>query len=114
MHGEGGTDRRRTIIVVEFVLGAVAGPAVGVYTFLTADGLGWQIFGAWLTLVMLNYVPLMLHAFSLLRPGALSEELAGVDIPRGLRRYTLLQLWIVVPLLFVVLAVPRALGRRPV
>ena len=39
------------------------------------------------------------------RPGALEAELAGVDLGPALRRYSILQFWIVVPLLLAVLAV---------
>ncbi|MFE0526920.1 hypothetical protein ACFW0V_04915 [Micromonospora parva] len=47
-----------------------------------------------------------------MRPGALDAELAGVDIDRELRRYTVLQLWVFVPLSLVVLAIRDALARR--
>ena len=50
----------------------------------------------------LNYVPLSAHALSLRRPEALEAELEGVDVVRELRRYTFIQLWVVVPLAFVV------------
>jgi len=49
------------------------------------------------------------HASQLSHRGALDAELRGVDLPRELRRYTRLQFWIAVPLLFVGLA---AVGTR--
>jgi hypothetical protein len=48
---------------------------------------------------------------ALLRPGALSAELAGVDIDRELRRYSVLQAWLLVPLVFLVLAVQQRRAR---
>jgi len=53
----------------------------------------------------LNYVPLALHAVRLLGSGRLVAELAGVYKGRELRRYTGKQLWVVVPGLFVLLAI---------
>jgi hypothetical protein len=44
-------------------------------------------------------------AISLSRPGALEAELANVDTGRELRRYSVLQLWIVVPLSLIAMTV---------
>ena len=104
MHGAHGTLRRRRIILAEFVLGALAGTGLGVFLAVASSSLGWVVFGALLAGICLNYVPLALHALQLSRRGALDAELEGVDIPRELRRYTKLQFWIAVPLLFVGLA----------
>jgi hypothetical protein len=62
------------------------------------------VFGAWVGGVGVNYAALVWQTALLSRPGALQAELAGVDVPRELRRYGLLQFWVVVPLLFAVLA----------
>ncbi|HET8742692.1 MAG TPA: hypothetical protein VFM41_08725 [Gaiella sp.] len=114
MYGAHGTQRRRRIIVAEFVLGAVVGTAIGVAVAVAAGSLGWRVFGAWIAGACLNYVPLAAHALDLSRPGRLASELEGVDVPRELRHYTKAQFWIAVPLLFLVLAArqaPRAPGR---
>jgi hypothetical protein len=55
----------------------------------------------------LNYAPLAVHALTLVRPGALERELAGVDVPAELRHYSVRQIWVVVPLLFVGLELAR-------
>jgi hypothetical protein len=68
------------------------------------------VFGAYLIGAGLNYVPLALHVISLWRPGALAAELDGVDIPRELRRYTALQVWVAVPLAIVVFALIQLRG----
>ncbi len=112
MYGARGTMLRRRVIVAEFVLGAVLGTALGVAVAASASALGWRVFGVWLAGGCLNYVPLALHAISLLRPGRLEAELAGVDVRQELRYYTKAQVWIVVPLLFVVLAIAQ-LRQRP-
>jgi hypothetical protein len=91
------------VIVAEFVLGAVAGTTLGLSVALSTSGLGWLVFGIWMTGACLNYVPLAVHAVRLSRRGRLDAELAGADVRRELRYYTKAQLWIAVPLLFVVL-----------
>ncbi len=105
MHGLAGTRTRRRIIVAEVVLGAVGCVVIGLLTAARAQGAGWRVIGVWLVGIGVNYVVLALHAMSLLRAGALDAELTGVDVAGELRRYTYLQVWIVVPLLLVVLAV---------
>ena len=68
--------------------------------------------GLWVLGAGLNYAPLAAHAVSLNRPGALDVELADVETGRELRRYSLLQLWIFVPLSLVALAARGELMRR--
>ncbi len=111
MHGAHGTSLRRTVIVSEFVLGAVAGTPLGILLATRASALGWLLLGIWIAGICLNYVPLALHALSLAGRGRLESELRGADISQELRHYTKAQLWIFVPLLFVVLApLQRASG----
>ena len=105
MWGAAGTRFRRRIILAEFVAGATLGVALGILVLVTADSTAWMVFGAYLVGVCLNYVPLALHAASLYPPERLEAELEGVDIGRELRRYTVLQVWLFVPVLFVALAV---------
>lgn len=105
MYGARGTLRRRRIILAEFVLGAIGCVALGLAAALPGSpGPVRLVLGLWLAGVGLNYVPLAAYAIRLSRPGALEAELAGVDVPRELRRYATWQLWVAVPLLFVVLA----------
>jgi hypothetical protein len=112
MHGAAGTQRRRRLIRVEFVVGAVGGLALGLWAAVTAATVTWQLFGAWVAGVGVNYAVLAWHAALLSRPGALEAELAGVDVPCELRRHSYLQAWIFVPLLLAVLALRRP-GSRP-
>lgn len=112
MHGAAGTQRRRRLIRAEFVVGAVGGLALGLWAAITAATLPWQLFGAWVAGVGVNYAVLAWHAALLSRPGALEAELAGVDVPCELRRHSYLQAWIFVPLLLAVLALRRP-GSRP-
>ena len=112
MHGAYGRPWRRWVIVAEFLTGATAGVALGVY--VTAAGHGWaRLIGLWVAGACLNYVPLAAHALDLTRPGRLDRELAGVDIRAALRHYTTRQLWIAVPLLLWLLALRQWRAPRP-
>lgn len=111
MWGTRGTARRRRIIVTEFIIGAIGGTAIGAWVMVAASRTGTEVFGAWIAAAALNYVPLSVYAIRLSRPGALDAELAGVDTGRELRRYSVLQVLLVVPLAFWVLSV-LALARR--
>lgn len=108
MYGTRGTLRRRRIILTEFIAALTAAMALGIWIETTASSLGARILGIWLIGAGLNYAPLAAHAIVLSRPGALDAELADVDTHQELRRYSILQLWIFVPLsLIVVAAKPR-------
>ena len=102
MWGTRGTTRRRRVILVEFIAGAIAVTAVGAWITAAAPGVGMTVLGVWAICAGLNYVPLSVYAILLSRPDALEAELAGVDVPRELRRYSVLQLWLLVPLSLVV------------
>ena len=102
MHGTKGTRMRARVIIGEFLFGAIAGPALGLSMLAGAPGVIWDLVGLAMVGIGLNYVPLSAHALSLRRPEALEAELEGVDVVRELRRYTFIQLWVVVPLAFVV------------
>ncbi|MEU7613353.1 hypothetical protein [Micromonospora sp. NPDC049204] len=112
MYGSRGTTRRRWIILAEFLVGVVVMVTWGVWVLTSAHGLGSRVLGMWLTGAGLNYAPLSAYAIALMRPGALDAELAGASIDGELRRYTVLQLWVFIPLSLVVLAVRDVLTRR--
>ena len=111
MHGVAGTRRRRRIIRAEFVFGAVGSAGLGIWVAVTAASVGWLLLAAWIAGIGVNYAVLTWQAALLSRPGALDAELAGADLLGEIRRYSYLQLWLVVPLLFAVLAA-RAPERR--
>ncbi|MEV6849292.1 hypothetical protein [Actinoplanes sp. NPDC051411] len=112
MWGTRGTRRRRRVILAEFTLGVIVAIGFGAWLLTATSGAGDRLFGAWLIGSGLNYAPLAGYAIRLSRPGALDGELAGVDTDRELRRYSVLQLWIVVPLALLVLAVRDEVKRR--
>jgi hypothetical protein len=105
MHGVSGTLRRKRIVLAEFIVALIAGVALGAWIAAAAPGLGTRIFGIWMIGAGLNYAPLAAFAIALSRPGALETELVGVDASRELRRYSVLQLWLIVPLALIVMSV---------
>jgi hypothetical protein len=112
MYGARGATRRRRVILAEFIAGAVVMVAFGVWLAAFSPGLGGRMLGIWIVGSGLNYAPLAAYAIALSRPGALEAELAGVDTGRELRRYSVLQLWIFVPLSLVILAAHSAFSPR--
>jgi len=110
MYGLRGSARRRRIVVAEFVAGALLLTGFGIWLLTRASSAGAVVFGGWMTGVGLNYVPLACHALWLNGRGRLEAELAGVDVGRELRRYSVWQLWILVPLAIPVISA-RALAR---
>lgn len=97
----------------EFGLGAGLCAALGALSValgirLLMYGLNWQLFfGLALLSVGVNYLPLLIHGLDLARRGTVREE-AGLDTsPDAARRYTVLQLWLLVPLAMVALALAQ-------
>ncbi|HST82949.1 MAG TPA: hypothetical protein VLL08_14545 [Kineosporiaceae bacterium] len=105
MYGSVGATWRRWVILVEFVVGVLGLAAVGVGLLQGDEGMPAKVAAAWMFGVAANYVPLTLHALSLIRPGVLAAELHGVDVIAQLRHYTKTQFWVFVPLFLVVLAI---------
>jgi hypothetical protein len=102
MHGLKGGRIRPRVILAEFLFGAVAGPLLGLFMVVAADGVVWKLIGVAMIGIGLNYVPLARHALALRTPEALAAALDGVDVRPELRRYTALQLWVCVPLALVI------------
>jgi hypothetical protein len=110
MYGTTGTARRKRVILAEFTAALAVTVALGTWLAIGESGLGTRILGIWLIGAGLNYAPLAAFAISLRRPGALEAELADLDTGRELRRYSVLQLWILVPLALIAMTVQ---GRKP-
>ena len=112
MYGTDGISRRRRFILAEFVVGLIGMPALGIWTLTYTSEPAGAVIGVWLIGAGLNYAPLATYAMRLSRRGALEAELTGVDTGRELRRYGLLQLWILVPLALVVMAIVESRAER--
>ena len=101
MYGTRGTLRRRRIILFEFVVGLIAALAFGGWLVSVGD-VGNAVIGVVIIAIGLNYAPLAAYAIRFSRAGVLEAELSDVDVPKELRRYTVLQLWVFVPLALVI------------
>jgi hypothetical protein len=111
MWGTAGTSRRRRLIRAEFFAGAFGCTALGLVVLVT--GSGWMaVLGIWLVGAGTNYVPLAIEAQSLSKPGALEQELHGVDLRHELRSAGVRQLWIAVPFAVAISAFVRRPPRR--
>jgi hypothetical protein len=102
LHGARGTSLRRRLVLAEFAMAVAGSLAIGGWILTAASGIGGRVVGAYVLGAGLNYVPLLAYAITLSRPGALAAELAGVDIGQELRRYSVLQAWLFVPLALIV------------
>jgi hypothetical protein len=103
MYGTAGTQRRRRIVLLEFVIGTAALILIGAILLLHG---GW-LWAAWLLGCGANYAALAVHAVRLYPAGRLEAELAGADVGAELRRYSLAQLLLFVPALVAVVAVTQ-------
>jgi len=107
MWGTAGTPRRRRLIRAEFIVGAAGCTALGALS-LVSGGVWPDLLGVWLVGVGVNYIPLTLQALALSKPGALEEELLGLDLRRELRRAGVRQLWIALPFAVAIAALLEA------
>jgi hypothetical protein len=91
-----------------FVGGLIAKLAFG--GWLTSAGdVRNAVIGVIIIAIGLNYAPLAVCAIRFSATGALEAEPSDADVPKDLRRYTVLQLWVFVPLALVILDVRHRL-----
>ena len=96
LYGRSGTSHRRRLITWEFVLGTVGSAALGILSL--GRGQGWTIvLGLWLIGISANYLPLALYARTLSKGDRLDVEVAGLDLSAEIRRYSVMQIWLLVP-----------------
>jgi hypothetical protein len=95
--GRGNTPLLR-ILLAQVIAGAIVMVAFGAWLAAASTSPVDRVLAIWILGAGLNYVPLAAYAIALSLPGALDAELAGVDTGRELRRYSILQLWIFLPL----------------
>jgi len=106
------------LILTEFMAGVAGSAALGVLTLRAGVQRfhSWKmaILGIYLMLLGVNYVPLLLHAFSLVRQGSPLQEIAGElgDKRAAFRKYRRQSLWLLVPLAVLVAAVVQERQRQ--
>jgi hypothetical protein len=105
MYGAAGTQRRRRIVLTEFIIGTARLGLIGVWV-LMHNG---RIWGVWLLGCALNYGFLALHAVRLYPRGKLEADLEGVDVRSEIGRYSVAQLLLFLPGLIATAAVMELL-----
>jgi hypothetical protein len=63
-------------IIAEFALGVLGPATLGLFTLLRSHSAGGTLFGLYLVSLGVNYVPLLLHAISIVRDGTAQAEIA--------------------------------------
>jgi hypothetical protein len=112
MYGTKGRLLRRRLVVMEFVGAVLVCLFLFLLLVLKGHSVALTIIGIWIALIGANYVPLAIHAIDFSWGSRLLEELQSVDIRQELRYYSVAQFWVLVPLLFVLLALRETLARR--
>jgi hypothetical protein len=103
-------------ILIEFSIGILGSLGLGVLTLLRSHTIGGIALGSYLLFIGVNYVPLLLHAISLVRHESAHHELVDELTEKRLlfRKYRRQSLLLLVPLVVPVLALAPAFHRsRP-
>jgi len=102
------------LILTEFAVGVLGPFALGIFTLQRNHSMRGAAFGSYLLTVGVNYVPLLLHAISLVRHNGAQREIADElgDRRRAFRKYRRQSLLLLVPLVVPVVALVQALGRK--
>jgi hypothetical protein len=87
-------------ILAEFSIGMLGSLALGAFTLLRSHSLRGVAFGSYLLFIGVNYVPLLLHAISLVRHNNARNEIADeLTEKRGMfRKYRQQSLLLLVPM----------------
>jgi hypothetical protein len=112
MYGTRGKLLRRRLVLVEFVVAVLVCLFLSTLLILEGDSVALTIIGIWIALMGANYIPLAVYAIEFSSGPRLFEELKAVDTRQELRDYSVAQFWVLVPLLFVLLAFRESLARR--
>ena len=87
------------IIIPEFALAVLGGPALGVLTVVRSRSLGMTALGVALIGLGVNYVPLLIHAIDLVRRSAVAAATADEAFDRRslYAKYRRQSLWLLLP-----------------
>jgi hypothetical protein len=94
-------------ILAEFSIGVFGSLGLGVLTIVRTHSVGGTAFGAYLLCIGINYVPLLLHAISLVRHGTAKQEIADEMSEKRLmfRKYRRQSFLLLLPLVVPILAI---------
>jgi membrane protease YdiL (CAAX protease family) len=100
-------------ILAEFSLGVFGSFALGFLTLLRSHSLGGIALGSYLLFIGLNYVPLLLHAISLVRHNSAHQEIDEelTEKRRMFRKYRRQSLLLLVPLAVPIMALAQLFHR---
>jgi len=89
------------VILPEFILGVVGPISLGIWTMARIRSTGGFLFGVYLCLIGVNYIPLLWHAISLARQGTAHDEIRGEgeDKRKMFRKYRRQSLLLLLPLI---------------
>jgi hypothetical protein len=94
-------------ILAEFSIGVFGSLALGMLTLIRTHSVGGTVLGVYLLCIGVNYVPLLLHAISLVRQGTAHQEIAD-ELPEKhlmFRKYRRQSLLLLVPLVVPIVAI---------
>ena len=104
-------------ILTEFGIGVAGAMALGALTLRAGltrfHSPRMTMFGVYLLLLGINYVPLLLHAIGMARQGSARKEIAGElgDKRAAMRKYRRQSLFLLLPLLIPIAAVLQEIRR---
>lgn len=95
------------VILPEFFLGVVGPIALGIWTIAKFRSIGGILFGVYLFLIGVNYIPLLWHATRLVKRGTAHDEISSEDDDKRqmFRKYRQQSLLLLVPLIVPAVAV---------
>ncbi len=102
------------VILGEFSVGVFGSLCLGLLTFVRTHSLGGNLLGAYLTCLGINYIPLLLHAISLVRRGTASQEIADETQEKRamFRKYRRQSFLLLLPLVIPIAAIRQELSSR--
>ena len=102
------------LILPEFALGVFGPAAIGIVTLFRSHSAGAVLLGGYFVALGINYIPLLLHAISLVRHGTARAEVADEagDRTQLFRHYRRQSLWLLVPFVVPLMALVQARRAR--
>ena len=106
------------VILAEFGLGVLGSTSLGILSMRAGihrfHSARMTLFGAYVVLLGINYVPLLLHAIDLARHGSARQEIAGElgDKRVAFRKYRRQSLLLLLPLVVPIAAIVQEKDRR--
>jgi len=103
------------IILTEFAIGVFGPIVLGILALRKSHSTGGAIFGVYLLLIGINYVPMLINAINLAKNGTARDEIVdeSEDTKKLFRKYRKQSLYLLVPLVAPIAAWMRRPARLP-